>query len=135
MKMSSKFVKFNDKHVGSVNIKTVMKSLPETVTENTLKQVDEWRSSTLAKIADESIDYARKTFNVSKERPTITVNDFSLGGECVNNIVIDSSAKTIIETTYKHNELMKAVIERSETLYNEFNMEVPDSEENSQAVF
>lgn len=125
----TKFVKFNDKHIGSVNTKTVMKTLPETVTEDTLKQVDEWRSATLAKIADETIDYARKTFEGKEERPAISVNDFSLGGDCMNNIFIDSNAKTVIETTYRHSDIMKAVIERSETLYNEFNAEVQDSEE------
>ncbi len=131
----SKLVKFNDKHLGKVSEKTILKTLPEILTEDTLKACDNWRSETLAKIANEAIDYADKHLETTDEKIVISVDEFSLGGSCIGNVFIDSNAKTIIETNYNHSEVMKAVLIHSETLYNKFNKDVPDKEENVSEEF
>lgn len=87
-----------------------------------LKEYDTVRELYLADVTTETLDYAENNGVGNGTGSGITVSDISLGGNVTASIYIDPSFATLVSVTTNYTEIMEPVLERSKTLWAQFNV-------------
>lgn len=119
-----KFVKIHSKtNSGEVTAKAFYKDLPENLTEDSFKAVDDYRERMLSRVMNEVLDYATEHEITSD----FIVSDIPMGGTAVSSVILSPEMKLVAETHYVHGDLMKEVMDRAQTLFLSSN--VVDDEE------
>jgi Rad3-related DNA helicase len=87
-----------------------------------LKQIDTIREQYLADVTTEALDYAENSGVGDGTGTGVTVSDISLGGHVSAHVHIDSSFATLVSVTTNYTDIMEPVLERSKTLWAQFNV-------------